>query len=122
MSESLPRRWADAVRRWRERLRALPGGALAVRLGVTAAGLAVIVLGIILLPLPGPGWLIIFAGLGILATEYAWAAALLHRTRRYVRAWTHWVLRQPWPVRAAVGLAGMAIVAGALWLSWWLLR
>ena len=94
VSESLPRRWADAVRRWRERLRALPGGALAVRLGVTAAGLAVIVFGIILLPLPGPGWLIIFAGLGLLATEYTWASRLLQRTRRYVLAWTRWAARQ----------------------------
>ncbi len=120
MTNSLPRRWADAVGRGRERLRALPGGTVLVRLAVTAVGLAVIAIGIVLLPLPGPGWLIIFAGLGILATEYAWAGWLLRHTRRYVGEWTRWVLRQPWIVRALVGLAGMAVVAGALWLSWWL--
>ena len=33
--------------------------------------------GSILVPLPGPGWLIVFAGLAILATEYVWAQRLL---------------------------------------------
>jgi len=62
------------------------------RIGITLVGLATIVVGVLLLPLPGPGWLIIFAGLGLLATEYAWASRLLGRARRLVAEWTRW-----WP-------------------------
>lgn len=49
---------------------------------VTVGGVLVILVGVVLLPLPGPGWLVIFAGLGLLATEYAWARRLLAWTRR----------------------------------------
>ena len=35
------------------------------------------VIGVVALIAPGPGWLIIFAGLGILGTEFAWAARAL---------------------------------------------
>jgi uncharacterized protein (TIGR02611 family) len=33
--------------------------------------------GVVALVAPGPGWLIIFTGLGILASEFAWAARVL---------------------------------------------
>jgi|GEM_PF-466068 len=36
-------------------------------------GSTVIGFGIVLLVLPGPGWLVIFGGLALLATEFAWA-------------------------------------------------
>ena len=34
-------------------------------------------IGVVALVAPGPGWLIIFTGLGILASEFAWAARVL---------------------------------------------
>ncbi|MBA3757496.1 TIGR02611 family protein [Candidatus Saccharibacteria bacterium] len=34
-------------------------------------GTFVVIVGLVLLPLPGPGWLIIFGGFAILATEFA---------------------------------------------------
>ena len=37
---------------------------------VLALGCIIIVVGIILLPLPGPGWAIIFVGFAVLATEF----------------------------------------------------
>ncbi|MER3521247.1 MAG: TIGR02611 family protein [Acidimicrobiia bacterium] len=40
-------------------------------------GLTVVLAGIAMLVLPGPGWLTIIAGLGLLATEYLWARRLL---------------------------------------------
>lgn len=119
-SAPLHRRAVYSVARGRDWLRALPGGTWTVRLVVTTAGVAVIALGIVLLPLPGPGWLIIFAGLAILATEYAWAGRLLHRTRRYVEAWTRWALRQSLFVRGLIGLGGLAFVGGVMVLCWWL--
>jgi len=54
---------------------------LAWRAGIFVAGLAVVVAGVILLPLPGPGWLIIFAGMAIWATEFGWARRVLHWTK-----------------------------------------
>jgi uncharacterized protein (TIGR02611 family) len=53
------------------------------RIAVTVAGFAFVLLGIALIPLPGPGFLVIILGLAILATEYAWAAAMLERTKEY---------------------------------------
>jgi uncharacterized protein (TIGR02611 family) len=51
------------------------------RIAVTVAGGIVILVGIALLVLPGPGWLLIFAGLAILSTEYVWARRLLEKAR-----------------------------------------
>lgn len=44
-------------------------------------GSTVILVGVALLVLPGPGLLIIAAGLGILALEFAWASRLLRKGR-----------------------------------------
>lgn len=52
------------------------------RVAVGAVGGAVTVIGVVFLVTPGPGWLVIFAGLGILATEFAWAAMLLERAKK----------------------------------------
>lgn len=48
---------------------------------VGLAGVAVIISGIILLPLPGPGWLVILLGLIILSTEFDWAKRLKDKLR-----------------------------------------
>jgi uncharacterized protein (TIGR02611 family) len=40
---------------------------------ILIVGIVVIILGIILLPAPGPGLLVIAFGLFILSTEFAWA-------------------------------------------------
>lgn len=52
------------------------------RIAVTFAGFAVLLAGVALLVLPGPGWLLIFVGLGILSTEYMWARRLLDTAKR----------------------------------------
>ncbi|MFI9615554.1 TIGR02611 family protein [Streptomyces sp. NPDC052023] len=54
------------------------------QVGVFLVGLAVVVTGIILLPLPGPGWVIIFGGMAIWATEFVWAQLVLRWTKRKV--------------------------------------
>lgn len=105
---------------FRARVRSVPGGAIAWRVVVTVIGLATIAAGVVLLPLPGPGWLIIFAGLGLLATEYDWASRLLGRARQFVSRWTQWTARQGIWTRVAVGLLGLLCLAGALIGSWYL--
>jgi uncharacterized protein (TIGR02611 family) len=55
------------------------------RFVVAVVGFTVIAIGIVLLPLPGPGWAIIFGGLAILATEFIWARRLRDKVRGYFR-------------------------------------
>lgn len=47
------------------------------RIAVTVVGVVVLLAGLALLVLPGPGWLLIFVGLSILGSEYVWAQRLL---------------------------------------------
>jgi len=109
-------RRVNRVRSW---IYARPGGAQIWRGGVAVVGLVVIIIGIVLLAAPGPGWVVIFLGLGIWATEFAWAKSLLTFVRRTVGRWTAWVLRQPrWlsVLVGAMGLIALGVVAAAAWL------
>jgi uncharacterized protein (TIGR02611 family) len=51
-------------------------------LGVAAVGGTLIVVGVILLVLPGPGLVLIALGVAVLATEFAWAETVLHKMKR----------------------------------------
>lgn len=114
----------DSLERGRDRLRTFvskaPGGLLTWKILIAVLGLAIIVLGVILLPLPGPGWLIIFVGLGLWGTEFDWAKRLLRFARRQVGAWTDWVQRQPRWIQGLVGLAGLIFLAAVLYGTYWL--
>ena len=88
---------------------------LTYRVVVGVLGATVVVIGFILIPLPGPGWLIVFAGLAILATEFVWAERLLDFARRKVHGWTRWVTRQSLLVRGLIGLTGLLVIAAAFW-------
>jgi hypothetical protein len=54
----------------------------AKRIAVTVVGGVLVVAGIAMLVLPGPGILVVVVGFAVLGIEYAWAAAALERTRR----------------------------------------
>ncbi len=60
--------------------RAAPSG-LFRKVAVAIVGVVVILVGIPLIPLFGPGWLIVFSGLAILASEFEWAGRLRDRIR-----------------------------------------
>ena len=100
-----------------DRIRANPTGRLALKIGVGVLGTIVVVVGIILIPFPGPGWAIVILGLAIWAVEFAWAKRLLHFTKRHVQAWTHWVLKQSLPMRALIGLLGFIFICAVVWAS-----
>ncbi|MET9884196.1 TIGR02611 family protein [Streptomyces sp. NPDC006430] len=57
---------------------------LSWQVGVFVVGLAVVGAGVAMLVLPGPGWVAIFAGLAIWATEFAWASLVLRWTKHKV--------------------------------------
>ena len=52
------------------------------RIAVSVAGGVVVVAGLVMLVLPGPGILVVAVGFAVLGTEYAWAASALERTKR----------------------------------------
>lgn len=52
------------------------------RIAVTVIGALVLVAGLVLLVLPGPGWVLIFVGLSILGSEYVWAQRLLRVAKK----------------------------------------
>lgn len=56
----------------------------AKRLIVIVIGFTVLLIGLALIVLPGPAFVVIPIGLGILATEFAWARKLLHRVKNKV--------------------------------------
>lgn len=55
-----------------------------IRIPRIILGFLIVILGIVALPLPGPGWLIIIAGLGILSLDFVWAATLIRFIRRRI--------------------------------------
>jgi len=55
----------------------------AYRLIVLVVGVTIVAAGIAMFVLPGPGILVLIAGLAILATEFVWARLLLQRAKGY---------------------------------------
>ncbi len=76
----------------------------------------VVLIGVVMIPYPGPGWLVVFTGLAILATEFAFAARLLDFAKGKYDAWVVWLKRQPIYVRIAVlALTGLVVIV-TIWL------
>ncbi len=57
--------------------------------GVGAIGVATIALGVVLIPLPGPGSLVIFGGITVLGSEFPTARRLSDRAKDSVRNMLH---------------------------------
>ncbi|SLM98182.1 hypothetical protein FM105_08425 [Brevibacterium yomogidense] len=102
--------------RWRLRLDSRPRTAQAYRFTVGFLGTAIVILGLILVPFPGPGWLIVLTGVAIIASEFSFARRLLGFARRKLTEWTRWVAASHWTVGAGLGLLTCAFVIGAVWL------
>lgn len=76
----------------------------------------VCLIGFILIPYPGPGWLIVFSGLAILSTEFEFAARVLAYTKGKYEAWTLWLKRQNTFIKTiVVGCTGLLVLV-TLWL------
>jgi uncharacterized protein (TIGR02611 family) len=74
-ADSAPRTWLPlpwAVWFWTQ----------ARKIVVFVLGSTVLALGVVMLVTPGPGWVTIFGGLVILASEFAWARWMLKVARR----------------------------------------
>lgn len=82
------------IRRMLSRLRARLDGHPRLRHGYRIAigvfGALIALLGLVLVPLPGPGWLIVFLGLAVLGTEFRWARRLSHWLKRMLAKFWAW--------------------------------
>lgn len=76
----------------------------------------VVLVGLVMIPYPGPGWLVVFAGLAILATEFEFAAKVLEYAKGKYDEWTNWLARQHWGVRILVLTFTGVVVIVTLWL------
>jgi hypothetical protein len=94
-------------------------------LGVEILGWLLLVLGVAMLFLPGPGLLAVFGGMALLATRYEWAATRVDPVRlRALRGAADGVAT--WP-RVIVSCAGAVALAacGVVWIvglaqpAWW---
>ena len=105
-----------AMRAVRAQFKRHPLVALAYQVTVAIIGAVVLVIGVVAIPYPGPGWLIVFAGLGILATEFPWARRILHDALGRYRATMAWYKRQHGVVRVAGAVGTVILTVMTLWL------
>ena len=106
------RRDADPERdwEWRRRIRSNPHSHRVYRTIVGVVGTIVIVGGLVMVPFPGPGWLVVFVGVGILASEFDWAKRLLDFGKAKLHAWNEWVKPKPLWFKGLVGLVTALLV------------
>ena len=80
-------------------------------------GALIVAAGIFFLPAPGPGFVIIFLGGGMMAQESETAAKVLDWSELRVRAVMKWALgvwnHASTPARAAIAFFGLVVAAGA---------
>ncbi|HET6210302.1 MAG TPA: TIGR02611 family protein [Jatrophihabitans sp.] len=117
--QASPPQWLRPARSWVHRQ---PAGPLIWKIAISVLGAGIVGLGLLLIPLPGPGWAVVFLGVAVWATEFVWAQRLLRRGRRLLREWTGWLARQSLAVRGLAGLLGLAVLAGLGYLGWRFLR
>lgn len=64
-------------------------------IGVAIVGGSLIISGIVMLVLPGPGIAFIILGLAVLATEFVWAEVLMHKVKKGSKKAWRLVRRKP---------------------------
>ncbi|MFI6597153.1 TIGR02611 family protein [Nonomuraea sp. NPDC050536] len=110
MSEEVQER-RTGINGWLDGVRSTRTGALTLKIVIGVIGAVMVVGGLIMVPFPGPGWLVVFAGLAVLATEFHWAHRVLEFGKRTLHAWTEWYKRQGWTVRIVVLVVTVAAAA-----------
>jgi uncharacterized protein (TIGR02611 family) len=102
----------QSIRRLRERKERHQQRGKIYRITFATIGIVIILLGVILIPLPGPGWLIVAIGVGMLALEFDRMEHLLERILDRVEATSE---RLSNPQKLLLGL--LAIVGAAGWIA-----
>lgn len=87
------------------------------RFAVTILGAALLAVGLAMMVLPGPGILLIVAGLAVLATEYVWARTLLVKARKQAESVQQAAVSSPLRTAGSVLFAVGLIAVGVLMLT-----
>lgn len=92
---------------------------IALRLARMTLGFLLLIIGIIAIPLPGPGWAIVAASLVILAQDFVWAERTLRFIRRRVPGVPEdgQIPRNTWVV---MGMMSVIAIGTSVW--WYGLR
>ena len=89
------------------------------KLLVLLVGALLLLAGLVMLVTPGPGWLVLIAGLAILATEFDWAERLLAGARRHAKAAADRAL-DPTARKESLVIAGLVTVCIVIVGWWWI--
>lgn len=92
-------------------------GAVLRRLAVAVAGTTIVLVGLVLVPLPGPGWAIVFSGVALLSTEFTWAERLQHAVRCRLAPAGAALARMPRVLRRVVVALGIAVAVASVAVS-----
>jgi uncharacterized protein (TIGR02611 family) len=68
-------------KKFRSKMKSNPVTDVAWKSVVATIGVTLLAVGLVMLVTPGPGWAIIFLGLVVLASEFAWASRLVAPVR-----------------------------------------
>ncbi|MEO8555529.1 MAG: TIGR02611 family protein [Actinomycetota bacterium] len=107
---------ADDDWEWRRKIRSNPHSHLIYRIVVGVVGLVIVVIGLIMVPFPGPGWLVVFIGLAIWASEFEWAQRVLQLAKSTLHAWASWLRPKPWWLKGLVLVLTAIAAAVVVWL------
>ena len=100
---------------FREETREAARRGVVTRLLRMTAGTLVTILGVIMMPLPGPGLLIVAIGLGILSRDVAWADRLLQIVRKRLPSDSDG--RLPRSSIVTMGVKALARITFSVWFT-----
>jgi len=86
---------------------------------ILVVGLTMVGIGIFFLLFPGPGWAVIFFGLIVLATEYAWAQRMLNPVRQFSSHLARLFVSQEFRTKRSNVILVVTIVVVVLAYAYW---
>lgn len=102
----------------RKQIKAKPYGSLIWRVFIGFVGGLITIIGTVFLFAPGPGLLVLLTGLGILATEFAWASRAIKQTKNIAESASEKIGIPLWVKYLIAALASaISILAIAIYYS-----
>ena len=86
------------------------------KIAIGFVGWFVLIAGIVMIPYPGPGWVVVFIGLSILGTEFDWAKRVHTYAHDKYSAWQVWIASQKPIIRVIFWLLTCLTVIVTVWL------
>lgn len=82
-------------------------------------GFCLLIVGVVILPTPGPGWLLIFLSLGLLSLVFPPMRRFNIRLARLYDVCEAWFRRRHWTTQVALGVALTVSVAAVMATAWY---